>query len=195
MIKNLNLTNGLFFSQRVLLELTSNGFTREQAYAIVQKKAMETWKSNSSFYENVANDKSLVGTKPHIVFLRRFSWAIQFWTWDANNVIIHFDNLLVWVNWVSEPVAQHQPEVRAGLRKQNPLNLHNHLEILASIQVPGCSKADKDPSGFLEHLVCTGVRGVRYSYKWLLVLDEFTYLQNVCTNQMCIGQRLTRNAI
>ena len=40
MKKNLNLTNGLFFSQRVLLELTSCGFTREQAYAIVQKNAM-----------------------------------------------------------------------------------------------------------------------------------------------------------
>ncbi|MDC3152602.1 adenylosuccinate lyase, partial [Pelagibacteraceae bacterium] len=34
MKKNLNLTNGLFFSQRVLLELTSRGFTREQAYSI-----------------------------------------------------------------------------------------------------------------------------------------------------------------
>jgi adenylosuccinate lyase len=64
MIKNLNLTNGLFFSQRVLLELTSNGFTREQAYAIVQKKAMETWKSNSSFYENVANDSVIVKKIP-----------------------------------------------------------------------------------------------------------------------------------
>ena len=32
MMKNLNLTNGLFFSQRVLIELTLVGFTREQAY-------------------------------------------------------------------------------------------------------------------------------------------------------------------
>ena len=40
MLKNLNITNGLFFSQRVLLELTNHGFTREQAYSIVQKKAM-----------------------------------------------------------------------------------------------------------------------------------------------------------
>ena len=36
MKKNLNLTNGLFFSQRVLIELTNVGFTREQAYALVQ---------------------------------------------------------------------------------------------------------------------------------------------------------------
>ena len=31
MIRNLQLTNGIFFSQRVLLELTNSGFTREEA--------------------------------------------------------------------------------------------------------------------------------------------------------------------
>ena len=59
MKKNLNLTNGLFFSQRVLIELTNVGFTREQAYALVQKHAMETWNSGTSFYENVANDPKI----------------------------------------------------------------------------------------------------------------------------------------
>ena len=59
MIKNLNLTNGLFFSQRVLLELTSVGFSREQAYALVQKHAMNSWNTGSSFYENVANDPKI----------------------------------------------------------------------------------------------------------------------------------------
>ena len=37
MRKNLDITKGLFFSQRVLLELTNNGLSREQAYSIVQK--------------------------------------------------------------------------------------------------------------------------------------------------------------
>ena len=59
MKKNLNLTNGLFFSQRVLIELTSVGFTREQAYALVQKHAMKTWDTGTSFYENVANDPKI----------------------------------------------------------------------------------------------------------------------------------------
>jgi adenylosuccinate lyase len=59
MIKNLNLTNGLFFSQRVLIELTSVGFTREQAYALVQKHAMQLWNDGSSFYKNVANDPKI----------------------------------------------------------------------------------------------------------------------------------------
>ena len=56
MLKNLNLTNGLFFSQRVLIELTSVGFTREEAYSIVQKHAMKSWNTGSSFYENIVND-------------------------------------------------------------------------------------------------------------------------------------------
>ena len=59
MLKNLNLTNGLFFSQRVLLELTSVGFTREQAYSIVQKNAMHSWNKGTSFYENVTNDPEI----------------------------------------------------------------------------------------------------------------------------------------
>ena len=59
MLKNLNLTNGLFFSQRVLIELTSVGFTREVAYGLVQKHAMQSWNNGSSFYENIANDPKI----------------------------------------------------------------------------------------------------------------------------------------
>ena len=64
MKRNLNLTNGLFFSQRVLLELTSCGFTREQAYSIVQKSAMITWKNNTSFLENLIKDHRIVKKIP-----------------------------------------------------------------------------------------------------------------------------------
>ena len=64
MKKNLNLTNGLFFSQRVLLELTSCGFTREQAYSIVQKNAMTSWKNNTSFLENLSNDQRIIKKIP-----------------------------------------------------------------------------------------------------------------------------------
>jgi len=59
MIRNLNITNGLFFSQRVLLELTNVGFTREEAYALVQKNAMHSWNTNSSFYENITKDSKI----------------------------------------------------------------------------------------------------------------------------------------
>ena len=44
MMKNLNLTGGLVFSQRVLLELPKQGLSREVAYKIVQRNAMKVWK-------------------------------------------------------------------------------------------------------------------------------------------------------
>ena len=64
MIRNLNLTNGIFFSQRVLLELTTKGFTREESYKIVQKNAMLAWKENSSFYDKIISDKKITNKIP-----------------------------------------------------------------------------------------------------------------------------------
>ncbi len=45
MMKNLNLTGGLVFSQRVLLELPIQGVSREDAYKIVQRNAMKVWEA------------------------------------------------------------------------------------------------------------------------------------------------------
>ena len=59
MLKNLNLTNGLFFSQRVLIELTTVGFTREEAYTLVQEHAMNSWNNGTSFYKNLLNDAKI----------------------------------------------------------------------------------------------------------------------------------------
>ena len=59
MKKNLDITNGIFFSQRVLLELTTAGFTREESYKIVQRNAMQAWKENSSFYDKIVSDKKI----------------------------------------------------------------------------------------------------------------------------------------
>ena len=64
MKKNLNITNGIFFSQRVLLELTTVGFTREESYKIVQKNAMMAWEDNSSFYEKIVSDKKITNKIP-----------------------------------------------------------------------------------------------------------------------------------
>ncbi len=56
MLHNLNITKGLIFSQRVMLELTKYGFSREKAYKIVQKNAQNSWKKNISFYESLSKD-------------------------------------------------------------------------------------------------------------------------------------------
>ncbi len=47
MLKNLNLTRGLIFSQTVLLKLVEKGMTREDAYQIVQSSAMNVWQDKS----------------------------------------------------------------------------------------------------------------------------------------------------
>jgi adenylosuccinate lyase len=41
--RNLNMTNGLLFSGRVLLELVEAGMSREEAYAVTQENAMRCW--------------------------------------------------------------------------------------------------------------------------------------------------------
>jgi adenylosuccinate lyase len=47
MLKNLNLTRGLVFSQTVLLKLIDKGLSREDAYKIVQSAAMDVWNNKS----------------------------------------------------------------------------------------------------------------------------------------------------
>ncbi len=48
MLKNLHITRGLVFSQKVLLELVSKGMTRDDAYALVQTSAMRVWADKST---------------------------------------------------------------------------------------------------------------------------------------------------
>ena len=64
MRKNLDITNGIFFSQRILLELTNVGFSREESYKIVQKNAMNAWKEKSSFFNNIISDKKITAKIP-----------------------------------------------------------------------------------------------------------------------------------
>ncbi len=56
MRRNLESTGGLVHSQRVLLELTVLLGSREDAYRIVQRHAMETWEKGGSFRDRLAAD-------------------------------------------------------------------------------------------------------------------------------------------
>jgi adenylosuccinate lyase len=53
---NLELTRGLVFSGTLLLELARKGLTREDAYALVQRHAMETWQHGGEFLARVLAD-------------------------------------------------------------------------------------------------------------------------------------------
>lgn len=54
MLHNLELTGGLIYSQRLLLALIEKGMSRENAYELVQTKAMESWKNGKNFRKEVA---------------------------------------------------------------------------------------------------------------------------------------------
>ena len=56
MLQNLNLTNGLVFSQRVMLALVRAGMTREQAYAASQRNAMRCWEEKTPLRELLGVD-------------------------------------------------------------------------------------------------------------------------------------------
>ncbi len=61
MLANLAKTRGLIFSQRVLIALMNKGLSRTQAYDLVQKAAMQTWKDSGSFKDNLLSDSRLAG--------------------------------------------------------------------------------------------------------------------------------------
>lgn len=56
MQRNLNLTGGLIYSQRVLLELVGKVPDRDRAYRLVQRNAMESWKSGEDFQKLLMKD-------------------------------------------------------------------------------------------------------------------------------------------
>jgi adenylosuccinate lyase len=62
MLRNLNLTGGLVFSEEVLLALVGSGMKREDAYAIVQRLAMAAWEGPPAFYERVKSEPEILGT-------------------------------------------------------------------------------------------------------------------------------------
>jgi adenylosuccinate lyase len=64
MKKNLELTRGLVFSQRVMLALINKGLSRQKAYEIVQRNAMKAWKGNRNFLTLLKADAEVKGILP-----------------------------------------------------------------------------------------------------------------------------------
>jgi adenylosuccinate lyase len=56
---NLDLFNGLHYSQRILLALTQKGVSREDSYMLVQRNAMASWEQGKSFLSLLQNDKEI----------------------------------------------------------------------------------------------------------------------------------------
>ena len=60
MLKNLNQMKGLVFSQKILLDLTQSGVSREDAYRLVQKNAMKVWEEGKDFQTELLADAEVV---------------------------------------------------------------------------------------------------------------------------------------
>ena len=59
MRRNIELTQGIIFSQRVLLALIDKGLTREEAYKLVQRDAMKAWEKRKSFLSLLKADRRI----------------------------------------------------------------------------------------------------------------------------------------
>ena len=59
MLKNLNLTGGLVFSQTILTHLVDKGAVRDEAYRWVQKHAMERWLEGKDFATGLKADENI----------------------------------------------------------------------------------------------------------------------------------------
>ena len=60
MLKNLHKTGGLMFSQEVLLALVKKGAAREDAYAMVQRNAMQVWDEQKDFKKLLKDDQEII---------------------------------------------------------------------------------------------------------------------------------------
>lgn len=61
MRQNLDQNGGLVFSQRVLLALIEKGMSRQDAYKLVQRNAMEAWDHGSNFRDLLGRDREVSG--------------------------------------------------------------------------------------------------------------------------------------
>ena len=59
MLKNTNKFGGIVYSQRVLLKLVEKGLTREEAYRLVQRNALDAFENDGDFRINLLNDKDV----------------------------------------------------------------------------------------------------------------------------------------
>ncbi|MBE7713544.1 MAG: adenylosuccinate lyase [Cyanobacteria bacterium SIG26] len=60
MLKNTDKFGGIVFSQKVLLSLVEKGLTREQAYVIVQRNALDAFQNDGDFKANLLKDADVI---------------------------------------------------------------------------------------------------------------------------------------
>jgi adenylosuccinate lyase len=99
MKRNLTITKGLIFSQRVLIALIEKGLTRQKAYKLIQRNAMESWNKGKNF-------RNLLKSDPEVsAFLSEDELEKQF---DLNFYLRYVDDIyerigLTSAQWKNNP--------------------------------------------------------------------------------------------
>lgn len=88
MRRNIDKTHGVIFSQRVLLALIDKGMSREEAYDIVQPKAMEAWETEIHFRELVKKEERITSLLTDDEIANCFDY-----TYHLKNVDVIFDRI------------------------------------------------------------------------------------------------------
>ena len=83
MLKNLESTGGLIFSGQLLLDLAESGMSREEAYRLVQSHAMNAWKNDLVFRDEVAKVPEITARLSAEKLTRAFDYQRQLANVDA----------------------------------------------------------------------------------------------------------------
>jgi adenylosuccinate lyase len=77
MLKNLESTGGLIFSGQLLLDLAESGMSREDAYRLVQSHAMNAWKNDLIFHDEIAKIPAITARLTPEKLARSFDYTRQ----------------------------------------------------------------------------------------------------------------------
>ena len=83
MLKNLESTGGLIFSGQLLLDLAESGMSREDAYRLVQGHAMNSWKNDLIFRDEIAKVPEITARLSPEKLARAFDYTRQLANVDA----------------------------------------------------------------------------------------------------------------
>jgi len=83
MLKNLESTGGLIFSGQLLLDLAESGMSREDAYRLVQSHAMNSWKNDLIFRDEIAKVPEITARLSPEKLSRAFDYNRQLANVDA----------------------------------------------------------------------------------------------------------------
>ncbi len=77
MRRNVEITRGLIFSQRVLTALIEKGLSRQEAYRIVQRNAMKAWKERGDFLHLLEADSAVTLSKDELAGIFEYGFYLK----------------------------------------------------------------------------------------------------------------------